>query len=112
VWSPVTAITLRPPSWFGGTFTHQGEGAVIVIDGAKDSRAKTAGAGLFPEIMRAEFHGIRATIEAYSRGARIAGEDDASACGLMLQKGSNDVVHVRVTDGNGVRLEYRIDRWD
>ncbi len=108
-WVKVTAVTLKPPAWFGGNYPHQGEGAIFVLDGAKDSRSAGSGAGLFPEILKSEFHGIRATIEAYSRRAVITGESTAS--GVLLQSGPCDV-RVRVTDGSGVRLEIRLDRWD
>jgi hypothetical protein len=108
-WRRVTAVTLKPWMWFGGKSAHQGNGAIFIIESAKDSSTETS-ACLFPEILKAEFHGIRATIEAYSRGAKLGGKEDASANGLMAGDGST--VHVRVTLGNGARVEYRIDRWD
>lgn len=56
---------------------------------------------------------MRSVIEAYSRRASIGGFDEASACGLMLQKSSRfgNGHRVRVTT-KGATLEYVIDRWD
>jgi hypothetical protein len=110
-WVAVTAICLRPPSWFGGNFPHQGDGTIFVLEGAKDERSANAGAGLFPEILKSDFHSIRATIEAYSRTAKLHGYAQASACGISFQKGSA-ALRVRVSDGSGVQVEYSIDRWD
>lgn len=104
-WARVTAITLKPSMWFG-SFEHQGKEAVLIISGAVDT-FEHAGNALFPETLKSELHGIRSVIEAYSRGAKIHGREEGSACGLGVV-GSN----VRVTNQDGTRLEYRIDRWD
>ena len=104
----VNAITLKPCMWHGG-HEHQGHGVLFVIDGAKDSR--TPGACLFPEILKAEFHGVRSVLEAYSNGAKIEGAAEQSAAGVMLQKGQPWDALVRVTAG-GKTLEYKLDRWD
>jgi hypothetical protein len=110
-WTPVTAIAVRPCHWYGASFTHQAEGAFFILKGAKDSRARLAGAGLFPGILKSDLHGIRATIEAYSKTAVPAGQDEASACGLSIQKDFCNV-RLRVTDAVGTRVEVRLDRWD
>jgi hypothetical protein len=75
-------------------------------------RHASAGAVLFPEFLKSEFHGIRATIEAYSKSATLDGAAESNACGLMLQGSTSawDTV-VRVT-ANGMALDYRLDRWD
>jgi hypothetical protein len=104
----VDAITLKPSMWSGGN-EHQGAGVVFVIAGARESRM--AGAALFPEIMRSEFHGIRSVIEAYSRNAEIAGLGEPHAAGMMHSKGESWNATVRVWSG-GKSLDYRIDRWD
>lgn len=105
---PVAAVTLKPSMWNGG-HEHQGLGVMFVIEGAKDSRVPTA--CLFPEILKAEFHAVRAVIEAYSKGAVMEGAEQASAAGVMLHKGGDWNARVRVTS-NGQALEYRLDRWD
>jgi len=53
---------------------------------------------------------VRSVIEAYSKKAKLGGEKEASACGLLMGKESG--VHVKVTDASGVQIEYKLDRWD
>ncbi len=108
----VEAITLQPSMWGGeGKSTHQGEGVILVVSGARET--KQAGNALFPEILKAEFHGIRSVIEAYSRKEEVEGMNEPHACGLMLKKGTSErwSVRLRVTSGARV-LEYCLDRWD
>lgn len=107
MYCPVEAVTLKPSMWNGG-YEHQGTGAIFVIEGAKETRSG-AGAALFPEILRAEFHSIRSVIESYSRSASIEGFGSPHAAGLMFDKGPPVTVRVwteRLCSG------YRIDRWD
>lgn len=104
----VSAVTLKPSMWNGG-YEHQGSGVMFVIADARESRI--AGAALFPEILKAEFHGIRSVLEAYSRGASIEGMKEPHAAGVMLNKGSTWNATVRVWSG-GKSLDYRLDRWD
>ncbi len=110
-WARVAAVTLNPSMWHGGKFEHQGAGALFVLPGAKDSAYQQAGNAIFPETLKSEFHGIRSTIEAYSRGAKTGGYDEASACGLAINKGGAEAT-VRAVLANGTRIGYRIDRWD
>lgn len=106
---PVAAITLKPCMWNGG-FEHQGVGVMLVIEGARDSRQ--AGAALFPESLRSEYHGVRSVIEAYSRAATLGDAPDPLATGYMLTKGDKDWdVVVRVWSG-GLSADYMLDRWD
>lgn len=109
-WQRVTAIALQPQQWFGGDHAHQGKGAVVVLDGAKDSKTGQGNA-LFPETLKGELREIKATVEAYSRTSVIQGADQASACGLGIGSGAVDV-QLRVTDGNDATSTVRIDRWD
>ena len=104
----VKAITTQPSSWGGGS-DHQGNGVYVVLDGAKDSRK--SGLALFPEILKSEYHGIRAALEAYSRSREIV-VVDAPAAGLAFQKSNGrwDAV-LRVTS-KGTRVSYKLDRWD
>ena len=104
----VNALTLQPSMWHGGC-GHHGCGVLFVIDGAKDMRVPSA--CLFPEILKAEFHGVRSVIEAYSKSAQVEGSPDQSVAGVMLIKGHPWDAMVRVTAG-GKTLEYKIDRWD
>jgi hypothetical protein len=108
----ITGICLQPSMWGDADkFAHQGASVFLLLAGAKDSHAGSAGAGLFPQLLKSEYHAIRATIEAYSQGARIGGLEESSACGLKLEKGAewNHMVRVETADA---RLDYRLDRWD
>jgi hypothetical protein len=104
----VSAVTLRPSTWQPG-FDHQGMGVLFVIAGARDTQPATA--CLFPEILKSEFHGIRAVIEAYSKNARLEGGDGPQVAGLMPVKGQQWDIRLRVHSG-GHSSEYRLDRWD
>jgi len=107
----VSAICLGPSQWRDESdCQHQGERLLLLLDGAKESR--NAGIALFPEILRTEFHGIRAVIEAHSKTAKIEGMEDPHACGLILAKGDQEwSARIRATT-NGLKSEYCLDRWD
>lgn len=114
-WHPVELITPRPHQWNAepGSFSHQGEGVMFIIAGARETR--NPGAGLFPEILRSEFHGIRSVIESYSRAAVAEGLDvGPHACGPDIRKESNGAdgnTTFRVTT-SGRSTVYKLDRWD
>jgi hypothetical protein len=109
---PVTAITLPPWMWTNPHMTHQGMNVLFILAGARDTRAATAGAAIFPETLRSEFHGIRATIEAYSRNAVIADAETSEACGILLSKGGNWKARFKVESHDLSIVEYVLDRWD
>jgi hypothetical protein len=96
--------------WQDG-FDHQGKSVFLILDGAKDDRKYNSGNALFPETLKAELREIRSTIEAYSQSAEIFGYEEASACGIRLQYGSDWNATVRVTTDMGVAT-YNLDRWD
>ncbi len=104
----VTALTLNPAQW-GRPMPHQSEGVLLILDGAADSRNTSL--ALFPETLRTEMHGVRSVIEAYSRKGTLEGQKEASACGMLLARGSSWSAVVRVTSA-GASTEYRLDRWD
>lgn len=107
----VTGLARGAAEWGeGGGFDHQGKAVTFVLEGARDTGHRQGG-GFFPEQLRAEFHGVRRTIEAHVNSATIDGRDEATACGLTMQKGSAANVTVHVT-AKGTTLAYRIDRWD
>lgn len=111
-WRKVTALTLKPSMWFDPElFTHHGRGAVAIIDGARDQRDSDL--CLFPEILKSELHGVRATIEAHSRSKRLEERELATACGLLLSAGTAAFdTRLRVTSKDGTKRVYKIDRWD
>lgn len=117
----VPMIVLQPNMWAGeGKHTHHGKGAIFILEGAYDKGAPSL--CLFPEFLRSELHSVRATIEAHSKSQKLAGVEEATACGLRLQqdsglpgatggydKGLGAVVEVRV----GIHTSrYNIDRLD
>jgi hypothetical protein len=105
----VTAVTLQPSMWNPG-FEHHGNAAIFILDGAMDANLAGNSLGLFPEILRSELHGIRASIEAYSKSKSPSGASEGSACGISFANGNP--ISVRVTTPSGVVSHYRIDRWD
>ncbi len=112
-WAGVAAVTPLPFMWRdSGKFAHHGAGVVLVIDGCRDMDPR-GGSALFPELLKSEYHSIRKTIEAYSRSAKIAGQEHASACGIDLRRGNTWSCRVRVTaDGGAKVVIYDLDRWD
>ncbi|MEN9844446.1 MAG: hypothetical protein RLZZ612_2275 [Pseudomonadota bacterium] len=107
---PIAAVTLLPSMWHEG-FAHQGQGFMLVLQGAKDTRAPSA--CLFPEILKSELHGVRSVIEAYSRTHTLEKHNGAHAAGLLLQA-SNSLswnATVRVWSDHGP-TDYCLDRWD
>lgn len=106
-WAEVSAVALFPHMWSGAPpSSHHGDGAVFLLAGCMDTRESSA--GLFPEILRSEYHGIRSAIEAFSRAATPSGREQGNACGVDLRAWGQPF---RVTTASG-RLSYRIDRWD
>lgn len=104
----VEALALKPSMWNNWS-EHHGSGLFFALAGARETR--NAGAALFPEILKAEFHGVRSVIEAYSRSAVLEGMDAPHAAGLLLAKGNAWGIQLRVTSGTQ-RLLYTLDRWD
>jgi len=105
-WVRVTAVADSPHQWYGD-HPHHGKGAVVILEGAKDTRTGQGNA-LFPETLKSELREVRSTIESYSRSAKIGGREEASACGLAVGPG----LRLRVTDRSGVRSEFVVDRYE
>jgi hypothetical protein len=108
VYHPVTAITLQPNMW-QGKFPHMGEAAIFILRDCKD--LGEPGLCLFPEILKTEYRGIRSTLEAYSKGEKISGKEEASAAGLRIGKNDQMNVTVRVATRRDT-VDYLLDRWD
>lgn len=108
-WTQVNAVVPLPNLWGRDPQPHLSEGVVLVLEGCADGHH--VGASLFPEILRGELHEVRSTIEAFSRSAKMDGQEAASACGYDLRKGQQINVLVRVSNGPHM-TDYRIDRWD
>jgi hypothetical protein len=110
-WVRVRALTWKPCHWYGGRYDHIPQAVMVLLDGARETRQD--GNALFPETLKAEYHGIRAVIEAYSARAEISEMAEGSACGVMLGSGSHweGMARLRVASGTRVQ-EYSLDRWD
>jgi hypothetical protein len=111
VWTEVTAITLKPSSWYGRVTSNQADAALLILEGAQDRRSQGAGLALFPETLKSELHPIRATIEAHSRSGQIQGAEQASACGYLIGSQGPINIDLQATTAAGVQA-YQIDRWD
>lgn len=108
----VLAIATQPSAWHAGTdFEHHGGGVMLVLEGARDREYKSGG-GFFPESLKSELHPIRKTLEAHVKQAKIAGAEEATACGLLLSKGGSWDHLVHVVTRDGLRNTYKLDRWD
>ena len=105
----VSAVALKPNLWGPTPLVNQGEGVVLVIDGARDSRNPSL--VIFPETLRSDLHSVRATVEAFSKAGKLVGAEEASANGLLLSKGLTWNAQIRVTC-SGSQQSYRLDRWD
>ena len=108
-WVRVTAIALQPWQWADRAEQgHFGVGALLLLDGARDLQIGEL--ALFPEYLRSELHGVRRTIEQFSKSRVLEGAEEGTACGLML--GSENAPHaLRVRSSTGV-VSYHIDRWE
>lgn len=106
----VTRIEYQPNMWYEG-YNYEGKGVFFILKGCKDINGSSSLA-LFPEVLRRELREVRSTIEAYSRMHKLAGKDEASACGILLQDSTSEWnCRLRVTTDVGVS-EYILDRWD
>lgn len=108
-WVKVNAICARPPHWYGGNCKHVAEGVMFILDGAQESKTD-GGLALFPEMLKNELHGVRSTIEAFSKAGKLEGLEEASACGISCC--SQWGIRLRVTDKNGCATNYVLDRFD
>lgn len=110
-WTAVCGITLAPDNWFE-VRAHQGENLTFVLDGARDT--KNASLALFPEDLRSELHGIRATIEAHSKSRVLSPVDGPLASGMTFYRGGDSSwrdAKLRVRRPGSTAV-YRLDRWD
>ncbi len=110
MWVRANAIVANPAHWDKSRPMPQHKAsAVFVLEDAKDMRHRSSG-GMFIENLKSEYNAVRATLEAHFLRAPIAGRDESTASGLVMQAGG-DPVTVRVTS-NGIRTMYKLDRWD
>jgi hypothetical protein len=104
----VTGVTKLPCQW-GTMHQPQHQGTVLVLKGCVDRQ--NTGSGLFPELLKLEFHAIRSTIEAHSNRTPLQGRESASACGVDIRPNREESLMLRVTTSTTQGM-FHIDRWD
>lgn len=77
----IIGICLKPSLW--SEDEKSGFGALFLIENCKDTRYKTAGIGLFPDLLKGEFMPYRSTIDMYSRDKVLSGHD-TQASGILV----------------------------
>ncbi len=108
-WVPVLGLASRPNLWGEHPKPHLGEGLLLVLKDAVDTTTNQGNA-LFPETLNDDLHGVRATIEAYSKAAPIGRPEGQLACGYGIGKGTAQLALRVFADGGW--SAYQIDRWD
>lgn len=108
--TPVDAVFLAPPHWIDeAAFPHHKRHVLFAISAAKDSLATGTGLCIFPEMLRAELHGVRAVIEAHSKKGTVSGRDRGNANGIAFDGKSALTVRVETAGGYS---NHTIDRFD
>lgn len=105
----VNGLSYLPWMWNDGKGAHHEKGVMFILEGCRDTRYQSAGNGLFPSILKSEFHGIRATLEAYSRKECFQGINESTCSGIIFN-GSQDVEIIVVS--SGVQSKFTLDRWE
>jgi hypothetical protein len=109
-WAKVTGIVTSPNLWSDTPLLQHGRHTFFLLKGCRDTTSGE-GRGFFTETLRADFHSVRATLEAYNRTATIAGAEEAEACGLGMTDQQPWNLVLRVTTASAV-TSYVIDRMD
>jgi hypothetical protein len=82
--------------------------AFVVLEGAYDA-SNGKGLALFPQILRQELHGVRATIEQFSNQGELEGREQGCA-GIAIPEGDCQLgIQIVVTSG-AAKTRYFIDR--
>lgn len=105
----VNAVMPFSNLWGERPMPHLTIGAMLILEGCADTRTNQGNA-LFMEQLSGDMHGIRSTIEAYSKSAIIQGEREGLASGYGLHN-SQARCELRALIGSGWN-RYSIDRWD
>lgn len=105
--TPVVCIVELPCHWHGSQSPNQQHRPLMLLQGAKDDTGVGGGLALFPECLISELHGVRRTIEQFSRHGKLDASTSPAAVGLPVI-GST----VTVKDWAGSFSRYTIDRLD
>lgn len=113
-WTTVVALSPGPNTW-ASPQGHLGVDLLMVLSGAADTRT-SQGNALFPETLRDDLHGVRSTIEAYSKRATIGPAELPGGGVPQLASGYGlSSVHASCTLRawiSGAWQAYEIDRWE
>jgi hypothetical protein len=111
LWDAIPASTTFPLSEDRAAFKYyhgkNGFRYLIGLDGV-DEQEETE-LSLFPTFLKSKFHGVRSTIEAYSKAGRIERLAGTPMVGGVEIKKSKDIKHLfKVTDQSGQQGTYEI----
>lgn len=106
----VNGISLSPNLWSGEQFAARGRHVFFLMEGCKDA-GQGVGRGFYSEMLKSDLKPVRATLDAYTASASIAGAEEADACGLGFSDQSPWGVTLRVQTVTGPRTVL-IDRFD
>jgi len=110
-WVDVLGISKHPAQWRGGSSLH-GTGIVLFLKGAKDEAFYRSGLAIFPECLRPELHGVRATLEAFSKDGQLGDCVGQTATGLIITKGRADLNYEVLVSEKNIQRKFIIDRWE
>jgi hypothetical protein len=111
LWDAIPASTTFPLSEDTAAFKYyhgkNGFRYLIGLDGVYERGDNEL--CLFPTLMKSEFHGVRSTIEAYSKAGRIERSEGTAMVGGVEINKSKDIKHLfKVTDQRGQQGTYEI----
>lgn len=110
-WTKILGITNLPCHWseIGVNFNHA-PGAILLLEGMKETNL-SAGAAIFPENLKSDFHSVRSVIEAYSKSSSLEDPEHGTACGLLLSKAFPNPVQLKLVL-ESTEMIVTLDRWD
>jgi hypothetical protein len=111
LWDGIPATTTFPLSEDPATFKYyhskNGFRYLVGLDGITEARDNEL--CLFPTLLKSEFHGVRSTIERYSKMGRVETPEAGPAVGGIAINKSKDNKHLfRVMDQRGQQDTYEI----
>lgn len=102
-WTPLRGICLQPNLWGNVHDTSLGWGVMFAVQGAREKARVPL--GLFPEMLKFEFHAYGRVLEAYMKVKHVEQiPEEHGAAGLLCQESLEDwQVQLRVTNAQGLR---------
>ncbi|MCP4569024.1 MAG: hypothetical protein GY841_15730 [FCB group bacterium] len=107
----VTGISLPVHKWEGAIYNgNNSDSVLLILEGCRDLRSNSL--AIFPGTLIPELRTVRKVIESYSRSKKIEGDEQATACGLMISQSSQNAgTKLIVTTKTGVAI-FSIDLWE